>query len=74
MPLPTAILCLQLTRSTEEEDEDNMEEITEENIVNRRTRGKQIDYSKAAENTEDLEDDEDDDDDFEENEDDKMME
>ena len=52
----------------EEEDEDNMEEIDLDNIVGSRTRGKQIDYAKAAEEAKDeLEDeDEEDDDDFEE--------
>ena len=54
----------------EEEDEDNMEEIDTDNIISdgRRTRGKTIDFAKAAENAgEDLDDDEDDDDDdFEE--------
>lgn len=45
-----------------------MEEISTENIINdgRRTRGKTIDFAKAAEDAgEDLDDDEDDDDDFE---------
>lgn len=53
-----------------------MEEINTDNIINdgRRTRGKQIDFHKAAEATEDLDDDEDDDDDFEEKEDDAMLE
>jgi hypothetical protein len=52
----------------EEEDEDNMEEIDTNNIIasGRRTRGKTIDFAKAAENAEDLPEDEDDDEDFEE--------
>ena len=59
----------------EEEDEDNMEEISTENILGRRTRGtKDIDYAKAAAEAEDLEDDEDDDDDFQAQEDDAMQE
>ncbi|KAL2117087.1 hypothetical protein VTJ04DRAFT_9255 [Mycothermus thermophilus] len=46
-------------------DEDNMEEIDVENIVGRRTRGKVIDFAKAAqENPPDEDDDEEDDDDF----------
>ena len=56
-----------------------MEEIDTDNIINdgRRTRGKQIDFAKAAEDAKkegaDLDDDEDDDDDdFEEPEDDSM--
>lgn len=52
----------------EEEDEDNMEEIDTDNIVNGRTRGKNIDWRKAAEeNKDELDDEEDDedDDDFE---------
>ena len=55
----------------EEEDEDNMEEIDTDNIVNGRTRGKNIDWRKAAEeNKDELDDEEDDedDDDFEEDE------
>ena len=61
----------------EEEDHDNMEEISTENIISggRRTRGKDIDFAKAAEqHGDELEDDEDDDDDFEENEDEEMHE
>jgi len=52
----------------EDEDPDNMEEIDMSNIINsgRRTRGKTIDFAKAAEAAgDDLDDDEDDDDDFE---------
>lgn len=53
--------------TAEEEDEDNMEEIDTDNIVSSRTRGKSIDWNKAAEeNKDDLDDDDDDDDeDFE---------
>ncbi|KAI4747990.1 hypothetical protein E4T50_01757 [Aureobasidium sp. EXF-12298] len=54
----------------EEGEEDNMEEIDESNILSggRRTRGKTIDFAKAAEGLEDDED-EDEDDDFEDPED-----
>ena len=55
--------------TAEEEDEDNMEEIDPDNIVGTRTRGKQIDYAKAAAEDELGEDEDDDDDDFEEPED-----
>ncbi|KAK7977618.1 Histone H2A.Z-specific chaperone CHZ1 [Apiospora saccharicola] len=50
-----------------EEDDDNMDEIDLSNIVEggRRTRGKVIDWAKAAENVPTNEEDEDDDDDFE---------
>jgi len=54
--------------TAEDEDPDNMEEIDMSNIINsgRRTRGKTIDFAKAAEAAgDDLDDDEDDDDDFE---------
>jgi len=51
------------------QDEDNMEEIDLNNIVEggRRTRGKVIDFAKAAEQTKDLpvEEDEEEDDDYE---------
>ncbi|CAD6582225.1 MAG: hypothetical protein ASARMPRED_000905 [Alectoria sarmentosa] len=61
----------------EEEDEDNMEEIDTDNIINdgRRTRGKSIDFAKAAEEAGDELDDDDDeeDDDFEEKDDDHEM-
>lgn len=64
--------------AAEEEDEDNMEEIDTDNIISdgRRTRGKSIDFAKAAEEAGDeLDDDDDDeeDDDFEEKEDDHEM-
>lgn len=70
---------LTLLRVTDaaEEDDDNMDEIDLSNIVEggRRTRGKVIDWAKAAENVPTNEEDEDDDDDFEgegEKDDDKM--
>jgi len=52
----------------DEEDEDNMEEINTDNIIpsGRRTRGRNIDFAKAAaEMPADEDDDEDEDDDFE---------
>ena len=50
--------------TAEEEDEDNMEEIDVDNIVSSRTRGKNIDWNKAAEeNKDELDDEEDDEDD-----------
>lgn len=60
-----------LKEEPEEKDEDNMEEIDTDNIISdgRRTRGKAIDFAKAAENAGDeLDDDDDEDDDFEEEE------
>jgi len=53
--------------AADEPDEDNMEEIDTNNIISggRRTRGRQIDFAKAAEELPEEEDDEDDDDDFE---------
>lgn len=57
----------------EEADEDNMEEIDQDNIMGRRTRGKNIDFAQAAKNMED-DDDEEDDDDFVDPDDDKMEE
>lgn len=52
-------------------DDDNMEEIDLDNVIGRRTRGKVIDFAKAAaENPVDDDEDEDDDEDFVE--DDKM--
>jgi hypothetical protein len=51
---------------TEQDDEDNMEEINLDNVIGRRTRGKVIDFAKAAEeNPPEEDDDEDDDEDFE---------
>ena len=61
----------------EEPDEDNMEEIDTDNILSngRRTRGKNIDFAKAAEELpEDGDDDDEDDDDFEEKDDSAMQE
>ncbi|KAF2084402.1 hypothetical protein K490DRAFT_68866 [Saccharata proteae CBS 121410] len=51
----------------EEPDEDNMEEIDTDNIIQdgRRTRGKTIDFAKAAEEAGDMDEDDDEDDDFE---------
>jgi hypothetical protein len=68
-----------LQPTVEEEDEDNMEEIDLDNIVDSRTRGKQIDYAKAAEKAkedgEELDDDdEEDDEDFDGGDDDVMQE
>ncbi|KAF2118898.1 histone chaperone domain CHZ-domain-containing protein [Lophiotrema nucula] len=59
----------------EPEDEDNMEEIDTSNIITsgRRTRGKEIDFSKAAADLPEDED-EDEDDDFKEADDDAMEE
>jgi hypothetical protein len=53
-----------------------MEEINPDNIIDggRRTRGKKIDFTKAAATADDLDDDEEDDEDFEEKEDDEMRE
>ena len=52
----------------DEPDDDNMEEIDTSNILSdgRRTRGRQIDFAKAAEAFPEEEEEEDDDDDFEE--------
>ena len=61
----------------DEEDADNMEEIDTSNIISdgRRTRGRQIDFAKAAEQfPEEDDEDEDEDDDFEAAEDDDKME
>lgn len=60
---PTDIAAI----TAEEEDEDNMEEIDPSNIVGSRTRGRNIDWNKAAEdNKGEIDDDEDEegDDDF----------
>jgi hypothetical protein len=52
--------------TAEGEDEDNMEEIDLDNVIGKRTRGKVIDFAKAAEeNPPEEDDDEDDDEDFE---------
>ena len=50
-----------------------MEEIDQDNIMGRRTRGKNIDFAQAAKEMDDDED-EDDDDDFEDPDNDKMEE
>jgi len=54
--------------TADEEDVDNMEEIDPSNIIDsgRRTRGRQIDFAKAAKELPEEDEDEDDDDDFEE--------
>lgn len=53
--------------TADEPDDDNMEEIDPSNIISggRRTRGRQIDFAKAAEELPEEEEDEEDDDDFE---------
>lgn len=58
---------LLITYSADEPDDDNMEEIDTSNIISggRRTRGRQIDFTQAAEELPE-DDDDDDDDDFEE--------
>lgn len=53
------------TGEPEEADEDNMEEIDTDNIVEGRTRGKEIDYAQAAKELEADDDDDEDDEDFE---------
>lgn len=54
-----------MTGEIEEPDEDNMEEIDQDNIVQSRTRGKNIDYAEAAKQMpEEGDDDEEDDEDF----------
>jgi hypothetical protein len=65
--IPNLFIDTEEEAEAEEDDEDNMEEIDLDNIVEggRRTRGKVIDFAKAAEETQNLpteeEDDEDDD-------------
>jgi Histone chaperone domain CHZ len=65
--IPNLFIDIEEEAEAEEDDEDNMEEIDLDNIVEggRRTRGKVIDFAKAAEETQNLpteeEDDEDDD-------------
>jgi hypothetical protein len=51
-----------------------MEEIDEENIMGRRTRGRNIDFAQAAKNLEEDDEDEEDDDDFVDEDADKMEE
>lgn len=62
-------VCIHRLISAEPEpaDEDNMEEIDTENIISnsRRTRGKTVDYVKAAQETPEEDADEDEDEDFE---------
>jgi hypothetical protein len=53
-------------------DDDNMEEIDLDNVIGRRTRGKVIDFAKAAEENPAEDEDEDDDEDFVEEDKDKM--
>ncbi|KAF2858639.1 hypothetical protein K470DRAFT_259634 [Piedraia hortae CBS 480.64] len=58
----------------EEPEEDNLEEIDPTNIVNSRTRGKNIDYSKASKEMAEDDDDDAEDEDFQADDDDKMEE
>lgn len=61
----------------DEPDEDNLEEIDTDNIIQggRRTRGRQIDFAKAAQELPEEDEEDEDDDDFEETaEEDKMEE
>ena len=51
-------------QQVEEADEDNMEEIDEENIMGRRTRGRNIDFAEADKNLEVDDEDEEEDEDF----------
>lgn len=62
---PRLLLILE---KADEEDLDNMEEIDLDNIIadGRRTRGRQIDFAKAAEELPDEGEEDDDDEDFEE--------
>jgi hypothetical protein len=55
-----------IIHSVDEPDDDNMEEIDTSNIISdgRRTRGRQIDFAKAAQELPEEDDDEEDDDDF----------
>lgn len=67
MQYPKGCSCFsrKLIRTTEEEDDD-LAEIDSKNIITtgRRTRGKQIDFAKAAAEQPALEDDSEDDEDF----------
>lgn len=58
--------CPKLTKCTEEDEDDELAEIDPSNIISngRRTRGKQIDFAKAAAEQPAAEDDSDDDEDF----------
>jgi hypothetical protein len=64
----------QRAEQIEEADEDNMEEIDEENIMGRRTRGRNIDFAQAAKNLEEDDEDEEEDEDFVDEDADKMEE
>jgi hypothetical protein len=63
-------------KPADEPDEDNMEEIDLDNIIEggRRTRGRTIDFAKAAEELPEEDDEDDEDDDFQAPEDDDKME
>lgn len=67
LPLPRATarrhVLIQLTEEPEDEEE-TMAEIDTDNIVGKRTRGKNIDFAKAAKELGDEDDEDDDDDDF----------
>jgi len=60
----------------DEPDDDNMEEIDTDNIIRdgRRTRGRKIDFAKAAEEHPEEDDEDEDDDDFEDGDDEDRME
>lgn len=69
--LPSCFIPLLATAHyslVDEPDDDNMEEIDTSNILSdgRRTRGRQIDFAKAAEELPEDEEDDEEDDDFEE--------
>ena len=74
----TSLAVIQLTQPTDEEDEDedNMEQIDPDNIIpdGRRTRGRQINWAKAAEELPEDGEDEDEDEDFEAGDDEDKME
>ncbi|EFW98556.1 hypothetical protein CMQ_4408 [Grosmannia clavigera kw1407] len=52
-------------KDAEDNDDDDMQEINLENVVGRRTRGRVIDFAKAAAENPAADDEDDDDDDFE---------
>jgi hypothetical protein len=62
-----SIILLLTFHAADEDDADNMEEIDTDNIITdgRRTRGRKIDFAKAAEQFPEEDEDEEDDDDFE---------
>ena len=64
---PKAYLLIQAADEEEEDDEDNMDQIDLDNIIpdGRRTRGRNINWAKAAEEFPEEDEDEDEDDDFE---------